>query len=243
MRDDLGVSGDLVGSQIGDWLVTGWFTEDDTYRPLAERFAANLSERGAPFHLWSKPAGRGWSTRLKPAVVLETLDAYPGKTVILADIDCQMRGDIAPVANITGDVGITVLARNVRKGQKWRHWVAAEASSRVVVFRPTEGARVFLRRWADQIDRSHVNHDEHSQIWAFLASPDVAFSYIDPIYSGREVGQLPGAVIEHDSAHTKQKQRERSAFTGMLREIERRYFRTGRTAREKATLPVLMKAT
>jgi hypothetical protein len=171
------------------------------------------------------------------------LDRYPGKIVVLMDCDCLVQSDISPVASIAGDVGITVLARNVRKGQKWRHWIAAEASSRVAVFRPTNGARSFLRRWADHIERSHVDHDEHSMIWAFLASPDVSFSYIPQEYSGREVGQLPGAVIEHDSAHTKQKQRERSAFMGMLREIERRYFRTGKTAREKATLPVMMKAT
>jgi hypothetical protein len=37
--------------------VVGWFTEDETYRPLAETFAANLTEHGAPFHLWAKPAG------------------------------------------------------------------------------------------------------------------------------------------------------------------------------------------
>jgi hypothetical protein len=64
MRDDLPVSGDLVGGTVGDWLVIGWFTEDATYRPLAETFAANLAERGAPFHLFAKPAGAGWSTRV-----------------------------------------------------------------------------------------------------------------------------------------------------------------------------------
>jgi hypothetical protein len=63
MRDDVPVSGDLVGGQIGDWLVIGWFTEDSTYRPLAEALAANLGEHGAPFHLFAKPSLGGRLSR------------------------------------------------------------------------------------------------------------------------------------------------------------------------------------
>ena len=70
------------------------------------------------------------------------MDRYPGKTVVPTDIDCRVYGDIRPVIEIgTADVGITVLVRNMRKGQKFRHWLAVECSSRVVVFRPTQGAR------------------------------------------------------------------------------------------------------
>ena len=76
MRDDLSVSGDLFGGSAGEWLVTGWFTEDTVYRPLAEAFAANLAEHGIPFHLFAKPALGAWNTRRKPAVVLEAMDAY-----------------------------------------------------------------------------------------------------------------------------------------------------------------------
>ena len=242
MRDDLPVSGDLVGGTVGDWLVTGWFTEDETYRPLAQAFAASLTEHGAPFHLFAKPSGKGWSTRRKPSVVLEAMDAYPGKTIVLMDIDCVVHGSIVPVTQIGGDIGVVILARNMRKGSKWRHWIATEASSRILVCRPTEGARTFLRRWSEQIERSQVDHDEHAMIWSFLASPDVVFRYVPQEYSGREVGQLPGAIVEHASAHSRQKQRERSAVMEALRAFERRFLRSGRTAREKGTLPVMMKA-
>lgn len=77
--------GDLVGGQIADWLVAGWFTPD--YRPLAEAFAVNLSEHGAPHHLLAKPSLGAWNTRRKPAVVLEAMDLYPGKTIVLTDVD------------------------------------------------------------------------------------------------------------------------------------------------------------
>jgi hypothetical protein len=143
------VLGDITGGTVGDWLVIGWFTPD--YRPLAETFAANLFRRCAPFHLWAKPElAPGWNTSRKPSVVLEAMDAYPGKTLVLMDVDCIVQGDMSPAANIAGDVGITILARNMRRKGRWQYWIAAEASSRVVVFRNTEGARAFARRWAER---------------------------------------------------------------------------------------------
>ena len=80
------------------------------------------------------------------------MDAYPGKTVVLMDVDCRLRGDIEPVTQIDGDVGIVVIARNVRRRRRWAHWLSVECSSRVVVFRPTDGARAFARTWADTIE-------------------------------------------------------------------------------------------
>jgi hypothetical protein len=234
MRDDVPVSGDLVGGQVGDWLVIGWFTEDSTYRPLAEAFAANLSQHRAPFHLFAKPSLGAWNTRRKPAVVLEAMDAYPDKTVVLMDVDCRLRGDIEPVTQIGGDVGIVVIARNVRRRRRWAHWLSVECSSRVVVFRPTEGARAFARTWADTIERSTVNHDEHSMAWAYLSSPSVHFDYI---------GRIPDAVIEHDSAHDEARRASRGRFKDLLRELERRLLRTGRTrqSRLKGEMSVLLK--
>ena len=243
MRDDLAVvaTDDLQGGTIGDWLVIGWFTAE--YRPLAEAFAANLTAHGAPFHLFAKPKLRpGWSTRLKPIVVQQAMDAYPGRTLILMDVDCVIRGDIAPVTKIGGDVGITILAQNRRRRDRWQHWIAVECSSRVVVFRPTEGAMAFARTWADSIERSAVDHDEHSMAWAFLSSPGVAFSYLDQNYSGREITAMPDAIIAHDSAHEKQRRRERGPFKHLLRAIERP-FRSGRTRAAKVELSVLIKAT
>ena len=61
----------------------------------------------------------------------------------------------------------------------------------------------------------------------------MAFSYIDQRYSGREISQLQDAVICHDSAHEKQKQREKSGLREMLKAIERRHLRTGRTKATK----------
>jgi hypothetical protein len=159
MRDDLSVSGDLIGGTVGDWLVAGWFTPD--YRPLAETFAANLAEHGAPYHLWAKPKSeRGWNTRRKPSVVLEAMDAYPGKALILMDVDCTVRGDIAPVTLVAGDVGINVKARQERRFRSLGKRITMTASSRVVVFRPTEAARAFAQEWQRLCASAHYAGDE-----------------------------------------------------------------------------------
>jgi hypothetical protein len=235
------MTADIRGGLVSEWLVTGWFTP--SYRPLAEKFAANLAENGAPFHLWAKPSAGTWNTRRKPAVVLEAMDAYPDKTVILMDVDCLIRGDVAPLAEVAGDVGICAIARDVKKGDATKHWLAFETSSRVMVFRPTEAARRFAERWAEVIATSAVNHDEHSLSWAFLRSPDVRFDYLDQAYSGREVSLYPDAVVAHDSAHEKQRRDDMSPVKRFLRIVEKP-FRTGKTKAGKlrGELSVLLKA-
>lgn len=238
----MAVSGDIIAEGKRDWLVIGWFTPD--YRPLANKLAANLAEHGAHFHLFAKPALGTWNTRRKPEVVLEAMDRYPGKTLVLMDVDCVVRGNITPAADILGDVGIIVIARNQRRRRRVAHWLAMECSSRVVVFRPTDKARAFAETWADTIERSDVNHDEHSMAWAYLASPSVDFEYIDQAYSGRELGQVAGAVIEHDSAHDEQRRARRGPIRQALRAFERRFLRSGRSqeSRLQGALSVARKA-
>jgi hypothetical protein len=236
---------DLCGGEVGDWLAIGWFTPD--YRPLAERFATNLAEHGTPFHLFARPnVAAGWNTAQKPDVVLHAMGLHPDKTLVLMDLDCVVHGDISPVVDVPGDVAITVIAHNIpgrvdrrwRVGpdRRWRHQIAVECSSRVVVFKPTSGARAFALNWRAQVVNSIVNHDEHSMVWAYLHSTGVQFSYIDARYSGREIGQLPDAVIEHNSEHNKLKAQKRGGIQEMLRAFERRYLRTGRTRARKRQL-------
>jgi hypothetical protein len=231
-------SGDLVGGTPGDWLVIGWFTPD--YRPLAKRFAANLAEHGAPHHLWARPKlAKGWNTLPKPSVALLAMDAYPGKTLVLMDVDCIVRGDISPVTDFAGDVGININAIQSTKGKTWRRPVLVAASSRVVVFRPTEQARALAQEWEGLCKtltgKTHNSGDETALMWAYLRRPDVRFSYVDRRYSGCEIGRqlVADAVVCHDSAHEKQ----RPVAVGIksaLKAIERRFFRTGRTKQRKA---------
>jgi hypothetical protein len=232
---------DIVDGTVADWIVTGWFTPD--YRPLAERFATKLGERGAPYHLWAKPKLQGSTfldqNLMKPTVVLEAMRAYPDRTIILMDVDCIANGDISPVARQIEDVGVAIFGGIPSKASDWRVWLGL--STRVVVFHPTHGARLFAARWADNV-KTRGGHEERCAALAFLSSPDVRFHYIDPAYSGRERYQLPDGVIVHESAHSGQKTKERGAFKQLLRNIERRFLRTGGTSREKTALSQIVKA-
>jgi hypothetical protein len=250
MRND-----DIIGDEPPrDWLAVGWFTPD--YRPLAEHFAVNLAEHSVPFHLFAREKlVKDWSTAWKPDCVLHALSLYRGKTVVLMDLDCIIHGDISPVVDVPGDVGICVIARNLPgrldrrwrggRDRQWRHQIAVECSSRVVVFKPTEGACAFALSWRERVVTSLFRHDEHSMVWAFLRSAGAtSFSYLDARYSGREVGEMPGAVIEHESAHTKLKALERGSVRKLLKAIERP-FRSGRTRAHRQQLqdgPVVLQA-
>jgi hypothetical protein len=224
---------DIVDAKPGSYVAVGWFTEDSTYRPLAEAFAANLREHGVPFHLFAKPTLGEWRTTLKPTVALEAMDAYPGRTVVLMDVDCLIRGDLAPVAQIEGDVGVVMFAKDTAKAGRIRHWLHVETSSRIVLFAPTEGARVFAQAWASRIAAARFKHDEWAMMWALLASvPTVRFSFIPQGFSAREIGQIPGAIVEHDSAHDEARRGKRSPMQRLLRSVERP-FRRGNTRRAR----------
>jgi hypothetical protein len=227
--------GDIVSAgPPRDYVVVGWFTEDATYRPIAERFAASLRDRGEPFHLFakSKPAGKTWMELIlmKPAVVLEAMAVYPGKTIVLMDVDCIVSGDIAPAMAFDGDVAIAAFSGTLpRRPTDWRIWLGL--SSRVVVFKPTAVARAFAGRREETAGRIG-GHEERCMAMAFLSSPDVRFAYLDVRYSGREVGETADAVIAHDSTHGKEIRRSRGPVKRLLRAIERP-FRSGRTRMRK----------
>ena len=67
---------DIKGGTPSDWIVCGWFTEDDKYRPLAEQLAASLDNVGAPYDLVATPAlSGGWE-----ANTMVGLGIHPGAT-------------------------------------------------------------------------------------------------------------------------------------------------------------------
>lgn len=242
-KNDPPQSSDIRGGQPSWWLVVGWFTEDSVYRPLAEKFAARLDECGAPYHLWSKPKVKGMSRLdtilMKPAVVLEAMAAYPGKTVVLMDIDCVLRGDLTPLVDVDGDVGIALFGGMPTKDKDWRVWLGL--STRVMVFKPTGPARIFAERWAALV-KTEGGHEERCAAMAFLSSTvDVRFHHIDIAYSGRETHQLPNGIVLHESVSSTLKAAVRHPFMQMLRNFERRFLRSGRSGRQKSATIAIMR--
>lgn len=224
-------SDDLKSGTIGDWVVCGWFTPD--YRTLAEKLAANLARYDAAFHLWAKQkVSPEWNALAKPSVVLQAMDTYPGKTVILMDVDCVVCSDISPIAAFAGDVSLTIKARTVRLLRGFQKRITFKTSSRVVVFHATDGARGFVTDWERLCKTStRGDADEANMAWVYLSRPDIRYHLLDPRYAGDEAGNaVSDAVISHYGAHGRTKG---SALENLLKDIERRWFRTGRSQAAK----------
>lgn len=186
---------DILSYGNADWLVVGWFTPD--YRPVAERFAANLRQHGAPYHLYPVDSfGSSFveRTRKKPEIVLKALGDYTGKTIVLMDVDSIVSGDIQPVTEILGDVGVIMKARQEKLPR-----LSIAASSRVMVFRPTPDARRFAEAWkAMCADPAHSRWDDELCLaWTFVTHSDVRCQHIPVEYSARGTGECKNQVISH----------------------------------------------
>jgi len=145
--------------------------------------------------------------------------------VVLMDVDCIVRGDISPVTDIATDVALSIKPRLTRNILEWQRRIVVTAGSRVMVFRPTEGARSFLREWERLCVRAKSGGSVELHLaWVFLLRPDITYTLLDGRYTGRELdisSDVPNdVVICHDRAHGKRT---------MLRAIEQRWFRKGRT--------------
>jgi hypothetical protein len=211
------------------YLVVGWFTPD--YAPLAQEFTEYLIRHKIPYHLYARPSSpTGWNARAKPSVMLKAMEDYKDKTIVLMDVDCIVRGPITNMLDFKQDVSLTLSAKTITRRSGEARNIAVLASSRVVVFKPTLGARLFCARWAEEIERRELG-DEHAMVWAVLMSlPDTTFNYTDQFYSGREIGTVSEfAIIVHDSAHDKQ-QLKTWRGTGMRL---KRLFKSGRSRQGK----------
>jgi hypothetical protein len=193
---------DLVSNDDArSWLVTGFFTPD--YRPLAAALAASLDHDKQPYHLFAVDKSGDWSsqTMRKPSIVIGALDAHPGKTVILMDVDCTVHGPLDALASFcpAADVCCLSTARSKKIG---RHRQRFSLSSRVMVVRPTPGARALMQQWDKACrERPWMHGDEPNLTYALTCSPGSAYSTIPLIYSGREASEAPaGSIITHESA-------------------------------------------
>src|SRR5690349_17002520 len=92
------------------YIVTGFFTPD--YAELGASFAANLRTHAVPHHLYAASAS-AWQNAilLKPQIVLRAMADYPGRTVVLMDIDCYLTGPMDPILAFQGDVSLFVGVR------------------------------------------------------------------------------------------------------------------------------------
>lgn len=211
---------DILGKTAAtSWLVTGWFTED--YSPLARRLSDNLDRLAVPHHFYARekdPRGYVANTRRKPEVVLAAFSDYPGKTVVLFDVDMEVLGDISSLAAINGDV---IVASNTKPGDcvPWKKRKRRiHMGSRVMVWKSNEPAKQLARLWLEQCQKPGISYgDEVAFIEAYVRSEGVALSRLPPRYAGVQKHTAPqGAVVIHDSEYDKRKTLLQKLISGKL---------------------------
>lgn len=195
---------DIIHKRDDGYIVTGFFTPD--YRPLAERFSANLWTRGVSHHLYAV-CHDDWQRAIlqKPGILLRAMNEYPDRMIALMDVDCQVRGDIGPwVKAQTTDV---TLPARIRQGSR-RHGKVL-FSSRVMVVAPTKPARRLVSNWkalcltakAPLLGRLC---DERELVGAMSSEHGASISFSSDDYAGLDVRNAPvTAMIVHTSEHAK----------------------------------------
>jgi hypothetical protein len=130
------------------------------------------------------------------------MQGFPGRTIILMDIDCDVIGPIYPVLECATDISLFIgVGIDPRREEGLR--VRALPSSRIIVWRPTAGARRLLDTWEalcqEQIT-SPILNDEQLLMQAIGATAGLTLTVIDPRYAARNPwDHPPGAVIVHQT--------------------------------------------
>ncbi len=192
---------DLIGGSGTDgWVVVGWFTPD--YRHWAERLARSLDRTSTPYHLLScEKRGRAWETETmrKPRIVSQLRDLHPGQTLILLDVDCEVRHSLAPlVASVSGDVAAYVRAKSIGRG---KDRARIKVMSGTMVFRPTPGAARFIDAWDQaqaECDRTDV--DQTALMIALGRATNFTFQPLSAEWCALDRASHPDPAILHDNA-------------------------------------------
>jgi hypothetical protein len=179
------------------WIVCGWHTPD--YRAWAFKLVTSLDDRGIPHDIVEAPKLPGsWeaNTMAKPAHLLDAMDRHPDKVIVFLDVDCRVLGDLAPLAEIGGDVGFYIRTKWRRSGS-----MRFGARSGTVVVRPTPGARAYVRAWEDAAREAPWGDvDQSAQMVAMGRAPGTSFTMLGVEYCATAGDCVPEPVVLHDSA-------------------------------------------
>jgi len=181
------------------FIVTGFFTPN--YFPLADAFSKNLKAYNVSHHLYAREriSGQwGHQTLQKPSVLKVARQDYPDQPLIFMDVDCQVRGDISPMLNVSGDIAVPMGRKPMKNG------TALKPGTRVVLLRPTAQADAFLNLWEEKC-RLNIHPVENDEIRLQMAIEDsggrFAIAILNRHYTGMEIRKATQAdMIVHDSA-------------------------------------------
>jgi hypothetical protein len=179
-------------------IVTGFFTPD--YLPLAQSLSKNLSDRGVSHHIYELakiPGDWAVQTKQKPCALVAALGDYPAQTLVLMDVDCQVRGDISELSLLEPDVTLTLKRKATKLGE------ALLPCSRVIVVKPTKGGATFVRSWQEACQNGSKGSDETALLRTIEQSGgSFSIGALAHRFTGTELRDAkPNAIIVHQSVH------------------------------------------
>lgn len=192
---------DLVDvANMQNWIVVGWFTPD--YRHWAERLATSLENTATPYHLRACDKGQGFweaETMRKPRIVRGLRELYSDKTLILLDVDCEVRRSLDPLAaSIIGDVAAYVRAKTAGRA---KDRARIKVMSGTMVFRPTPGADRFIDAWEEALSECEsTDVDQTALMIALGRATNFTFQPLGAEYCALDRAAHPDPVILHDNA-------------------------------------------
>lgn len=180
-----------------DHIVCGWYTED--YWPWWQSLERDLILERQPYDFTAveRPEGAGWEsiTMLKAREIQRAMRRHPDKVIVFLDVDCSVRNDLAPLADLRADVGVFFHSNRNR----WRH-IRAHIRSGTMVFKPNEAARRFVDRWVKLSDAGRYGDVDQDSLLLALETPDVTFQQLDVRWCKCKSDACVDPVIVHDSA-------------------------------------------
>lgn len=213
---------DLISERAEPYVIVGFFTPN--YRELAQRFAENLRQFDQPYHLYAVPAQSSWAaaTMMKPEIVLRGMKDYPGRTVILSDVDCILHGSLADMAEDGGDVTLHVRAW---KRDFFRAYPYACVSSRLVAFQPTEKARELAGRWLEANKTLNSKNDETCLTIALARTIGLRLTTLPSVSGANETAFDRHPLVTHESAHTSVAGRRSRPVAKFIKKAKRAAFK------------------
>ncbi len=176
-------------------IVCGFYTPD--YAHWLPALEASLALHGnACDFVRTERVNGGWeaNTMRKAAEVAKAMERHPDKVIVWLDVDCVVRGNLTPLANLAGDVAVYMRARLRKAGGYKMHCI-----TRTIVLKPTHGARAFVDTWAAHSARARYGDvDQTTFLMAMGEATDTSFQPLEWKWSA--IKGDPDGIILHDQA-------------------------------------------
>jgi hypothetical protein len=182
----------LWGNSVCGYIVCGFYTPD--YKVWFDNLRSSLDLQKQPHDFVVVPKVHGgWevNTLAKASHILDAMDRHPDKVIIWLDVDCTVHGDLAPLAEQSGDVGLHYSIKR-RKGRA----LIMRLQSNTLVFKPTKAARGLVEAWRTRSLQATLGEDDEATLThAIVETPGIPLCQIDSRWVTSPTRPHPEPVI------------------------------------------------